>query len=137
MATNMARIRFCGAWRALAWCWLLGLAMSLFGGIGGSIVGLSAGVVLLVVSLFGFSYKLHLHRLGYEWPTLMDANWILLRLGWRKAYRLPPAADVETLPEIGSGDPDSIIAFVKRLERHRRELEEESRRRPSQGSPGA
>lgn len=120
--------------RFLAWSWLLGTLLSIAGGIAGLIFVVAVGLGLIIVSLFGYMFKIRLHWLGYEWPTLMDANWMLLRLGWRKAHQIPPAADVETLPEMGAGDPDSLVTFMKRMEQHRR-MAKKARKTPSQRSP--
>ncbi|MCE5230293.1 DUF2007 domain-containing protein [bacterium] len=73
---------------------------------------------LLLLSLPGYLYWNHLHRLGYEWPTISDAH----RIRWccaKHAYELPPASEVETLPGI-ERNSESIIQFLINIDEYKR-----------------
>lgn len=77
-----------------------------------------SGVMLLMPLLaalalrwMGARLREDLHRKDYKWVTTRDAAWIFFRLRWR-AYDLPPAHDLETVPGFGP-NADSLVAFGK------------------------
>lgn len=63
-----------------------------------------------------------LRGLGYEWATLDDAEWLLLKMP-RAAWKLPRAEDACVLPGVSS-DVDGLVAYA----RFQRERERDARR---------
>lgn len=75
------------------------------------------GILMLLLAI-AYSYLLRLRVLGYEWPTLRDANDIFWNC-FPYARILPPAADVEMIPG-GERSPKHIVQFIKALKEYRR-----------------
>lgn len=84
-------------------------------------------LLLIIIPITGFlllcipsyMYLQHMHRIGYEWPMLGDAIAILWSCRGR-AYDLPPAAEVETVPGFRR-DSESIIEFLNKLKVYKRD----------------
>lgn len=73
----------------------------------------------LLLCIPGYMYLQHLRQIGYEWPTLGDAIAILWRCRGR-AYDLPQASEVETLPGFRR-DSESIVEFLNSLKNYKRD----------------
>ncbi|MEN6625267.1 MAG: DUF2007 domain-containing protein [Candidatus Sumerlaeia bacterium] len=109
----------------LVWFMIIAVVTGSLGYIGN--IALAAALFLLgmMTLTIGYGYWRRMRTLGYEWAEIGDANWILLRCRGR-ALRLPPAADVETIPG-GTQDSEGVIDFLNALAIYKRRRREESR----------
>lgn len=109
--------------RVLAQFWLLAFAFLvsiplLYWLTGGrvmfTLVGmLVIGGLLAVIYVAGSYIKLQsdLHRKGYWWASLWDANYLLTYLG-KQASNLPPRDELCALPSYRDGDASTIVRLA-------------------------
>ncbi len=86
----------------------------------GAIILLVVGGGWGVLTLYALPLKRYLHKQGYSWVNLAETRWIFLKVG-RKAYKIPPAQEVETLPGF-KRNAESLIAIAKLVDKYKDKL---------------
>lgn len=82
-------------------------------------------VLWVIPALSGLFLMRYLHQQGYTWATLEVAAAVIRKVG-RKAYAIPPADEVETLPGF-KRNAECLIAIAKLVDKYKDKLTKSTR----------